>query len=146
MMPTIRYRIAPLYRRLYRAFKPAQSGFRALIFHHVAPEEMQSFCDLLDYVEREHGFLTPCEAEAILSGESTTAPGRNGSCLLTFDDGFQSNYELAQSVLLPRAIRAIFFVCPGLIDAPSEERARLVGAQVFPNNSWTHSTPIPRLM
>jgi peptidoglycan/xylan/chitin deacetylase (PgdA/CDA1 family) len=36
---------------------------------------------------------------------------------ITFDDGYRDNYDLAYPVLRAHSLPAIFFVCPGLLDA-----------------------------
>jgi peptidoglycan/xylan/chitin deacetylase (PgdA/CDA1 family) len=42
---------------------------------------------------------------------------RDRLAVVTFDDGYRDNYELAYPVLRAHTAPAIFFVCPGLIDA-----------------------------
>ena len=134
----LRYRIAPVYRFFYRVL-PRPRGFRALILHHVPAVEVSALEELIDYMQSEHGVISPEEAEAILSGDrSIIAPGKT-PWLLTFDDGFASNYSIAESVLKSRSIRALFFVCPGLIDAPQSEQSRLVDEYVFPSDTWKPS-------
>jgi len=52
-------------------------------------------------------------------------------CLLTFDDGFAGNREVAERLLAPRGIKAVFFVCPGLIDLDPAARREAVAAALF---------------
>jgi peptidoglycan/xylan/chitin deacetylase (PgdA/CDA1 family) len=120
-------------------------GFRVLILHDVDATEIGVLQDLLDYLASEHGFITPTEAEEILSGR-LQPPRRPVPFLLTFDDGFVSNFQIAQSVLEPRGLRGVFFVCPGLIDLPAADQSRMVSRQVFPGNAGIRSETMPRLI
>jgi peptidoglycan/xylan/chitin deacetylase (PgdA/CDA1 family) len=112
---------------------PARDAFRILTLHHVRAEQFEILEKLLDYIVANHHFLKPEEAErmATTGSESSMGARERVPCLLTFDDGFQSNFEVAQSLLAPRGIHAIFFVLPGLIDAPKEARRRLISEYVF---------------
>ena len=42
--------------------------------------------------------------------------------MLTFDDGFYSNYIIAKEVLAPLGIKAIFFIPTGFIDSASKNK------------------------
>jgi peptidoglycan/xylan/chitin deacetylase (PgdA/CDA1 family) len=84
-------------------------------------------------LREEHGFrfVTPQEAADILEEKGSTLPGEDESpCLLTFDDGFRSNYFLAREVLEPLGLRAVFFVCPGIIELDAEARRSAVAANI----------------
>jgi peptidoglycan/xylan/chitin deacetylase (PgdA/CDA1 family) len=108
------------------------NAFRILTLHHVPREHFAVLERLLDYLLSNHRFLTPAEAEQIAMGEATVSRDRGRvPYLLTFDDGFQSNFEVARSLLAPRGIRAIFFVLPNLIDAPGDLRRQLTATYVF---------------
>ena len=79
-----------------------------------------------------HGVLTPEEAETWLSGDRPTAESAAlQPCLFSFDDGFVSNRRIAETVLAPLGIRALFFISPGLIELKPEEQAYRIAATVF---------------
>lgn len=112
--------------RLYRfagssGTKATPGAFRILTFHDVRASEYESFERLIDYLLEAHGIITPAEAELRLTGEMGVSNERRIPCLLTFDDGFESNVRLARDILSKRRLTAIFFVCPELIDLPLEK-------------------------
>lgn len=127
--------MAPLALALWRAalpFRPAPAGaVRILILHDVPPARQQALADLVAHMQRDCGVIGPAEAVARLEGR-IPADGR-APCLLTFDDGFASNFEVAKQVLEPMGVRALFFVCPGLMDLGAEARATAIGQRIFRN-------------
>ncbi len=78
------------------------------------------------------GVITPSDAAAWLTGERSDWPvARRSPCLFTFDDGFESNFRIARDVLDPLGVKALFFVCPSLIDLTGDEQRSAIGKQVF---------------
>jgi peptidoglycan/xylan/chitin deacetylase (PgdA/CDA1 family) len=80
---------------------------RVLLFHDIAPNDITSFIEKIDYLSKNYNFVTPNEFEAMMEGRRPII-GKN--ILLTFDDGFKSNIEIASRVLDSRGIKAIFFI------------------------------------
>lgn len=149
MMP--RYRLAPallLGHRARRLFSgPPAAGFRILLFHDLPAHLLPAFGELVAELKQTCGLLTPRQAETWLRG--TVAPPRESGrdtppCLLSFDDGFASNLELARSVLASEDVKALFFVLPGLIDLPAAEQRAGIAAEVFRGRH--HPAPDQRLM
>ena len=124
--------------RLWSRYLKNDGGavFRILTFHNIRSDRMPVFSELLDYLLANHRFVTPAEAERLAAGEAEPA-GNHGRVpyLVTFDDGFRSNYEVARSVLAPRGIKAIFFVVPGIVGAPMDVQRRLMAQYVFDGNA-----------
>lgn len=115
--------------RLMGAFQsPSPGAVRIVLVHDIAPDREAEFRRLIAHCRHRFGFVTPQEAEARLA--AGVADGR-APVLLTFDDGFASNARMAEEVLEPQGIRALFFVCPGLIDRPRAERRAAIAAHVF---------------
>src|ERR1043166_1163866 len=90
--------------RLYRFVgssntKATPGAFRILTFHDVRGSEYESFERLIDYLLETHGIITPAEAELRLTGQLRASDERGIPCLLTFDDGFESNVHLARDIL-----------------------------------------------
>ena len=87
---------------------------------------------LIETVKRDHGILTPGDAEAWLAG-GAPADRRDGRmpCLLTFDDGFASARAVAREVLARHGVKALFFVCPGLIDLTGERQRLSIATDLF---------------
>jgi peptidoglycan/xylan/chitin deacetylase (PgdA/CDA1 family) len=120
-----RYGIAP----------PVEAGgFRILLFHDIPDSAIDAFGRFAETVVRNHGVLTPAEAEACLTGGAPSqfmplSPRQ--PCLFTFDDGFISNRKIADVVLGPLGIKALFFVAPGLMDVSPEEQSWRIADTVF---------------
>jgi peptidoglycan/xylan/chitin deacetylase (PgdA/CDA1 family) len=108
----------------------AEGAFRILLMHDVPEKNESAFTRLLDEVERTGRFISPEQAAARIGRQTSECPG-HPSYLLTFDDGFTSNYKIARSILAERNIKAIFFVCPGLMDLPEETRVSTVPKALF---------------
>jgi peptidoglycan/xylan/chitin deacetylase (PgdA/CDA1 family) len=106
-----------------------RTGFQVLLLHDVPVSQRPALERLLDYIEKTHGFLTPDGAARLMDGgpdESNRIP-----CLLSFDDGFVSNLDVAREILGPRDLQALFFVCPGLMDLPEIEQRQAITENIF---------------
>lgn len=99
-------------------------AFRIFLLHDVPRAQYQALARVLDLIG---DFLTPDDALSRIE----LGVGRDGRYLLSFDDGFIGNREVAERVLAPRGIKAVFFVCPGLIDLPASRRREAVAAHVY---------------
>lgn len=84
----------------------AGNRLRVLLFHDIAPEEEARLASQLRWLARSWSFVAPTRFEAMLAGEE---PVIGKQLLVTFDDGFASNRALAERVLNPMRIRALFF-------------------------------------
>lgn len=128
----LRYRLARPWLAALRAGRPlagGNRGFRILLFHDVADHHLEVLNDLVADVKRTQGVLTPEEAEDWIMGRGRTA-GRP-PCLFNFDDGFASNLTAARRVLAPHGVKALFFVCPGLMDLPPDAQGPAVARGMF---------------
>lgn len=89
---------------------------RVLVYHDIAPSEVDSFAEQLSWLAKNWRFVDAHTFAAMVAGSE---PIVEDSLLLTFDDGFASNRVVAEKVLHPMGIRAIFFVVSGFVDLPS---------------------------
>jgi len=94
---------------------------RVLLYHDVAPSEMDSFAATLRHLMNKWDFLTPAQFEKVMQGEIRIS---KDSLLLTFDDGFLSNRAVADEILSPLGIKAIFFVILDFISQPNVSASR----------------------
>ena len=94
---------------------------RVLLYHDIAPEEYKDFERQLDWLSRHWTFISPEHFAAVISGDATI---QNKSLLLTFDDGFASDLKVAEEILKPMGIQALFFVVTDLVDIEDNEVAR----------------------
>ena len=84
----------------------SNDSLRVLIYHDIAPYDYDSFEKQLRWLSRSWNFITPEQFSAMVSGHEKIK-GRN--LLITFDDGFLSNRIVAEKILNPMRIKAIFF-------------------------------------
>ena len=87
-------------------------GFRILLFHHVAVEDLDTFKEIIEFVGNEYGFVSPQELENVCNQKNLLI---NNKFLISFDDGFLSSAIAAKKVLEPAGIKALFFVCPNFV-------------------------------
>jgi peptidoglycan/xylan/chitin deacetylase (PgdA/CDA1 family) len=102
---------------------------KVLLYHHIEPQEMTNFKRQIDYIAKRYDLLSPED----LPGFFERLDEHGGvKVMLTFDDGFRSNLHVAQEVLSPRGIRAIFFVCPKLLGIyDREQQKEFISAKVY---------------
>lgn len=102
---------------------------------------MGAFGNLLRYVLAVHKVITPEEAEDFLVGQDLHAQDGRIPYLLTFDDGFKSQGEVAKGILNRYGVKAVFFVCPGLMDIPREWHREAIARHIFDGS--VHSADLP---
>ena len=100
----------------------AGSGIPVLTYHHIGSGNGWLYVSEADFEQqlvylRERGYTTISVAELAegLSGR-TKLPDR--PIVLTFDDGYDDNYQAALPVLLRQGMRASFFVVTGKMGQP----------------------------
>tara|TARA_Y100001935_G_scaffold255654_1_gene270547 strand:- start:6659 stop:7537 length:879 start_codon:yes stop_codon:yes gene_type:complete len=89
-----------------------------LILHDVPGHQTIYLKELLIQLKKENNFLDPKDFTSVLRGNLNITENHR---LLTFDDGFHSNYSFAKEVLGPLGIKAIFFIPTGFIDSSSKD-------------------------
>lgn len=108
-------------------------GFRIVAMGPVQRGRLTALGDFIGHVKRTHGLLAPEDAAALIesAGENAGKKARRLPCLLTFDGGFSTHLEVARDVLAPHDARAVFFVCPGLMDLSGENQRTAMAANIF---------------
>jgi len=96
----------------------SKDSLRVLTYHDIAPYDYDSFEKQLRWLSRSWKFITPEQFSAMVSGNKKIK-GRN--LLITFDDGFLSNRIVAEKILNPMKIKAIFFCVSDFIDISKED-------------------------
>jgi peptidoglycan/xylan/chitin deacetylase (PgdA/CDA1 family) len=150
-LPSLRHQLAAplLYAatRIRRWASVPARGLDILLFHDIRPHQRDNFERLIVAVKRDGGFVTPQAAEAWLGGSPRTARPPGGSCLLSFDDAFASNFDVAAGILARHDVKALFFVCPGLIELNGAAQKEAVANHVFQGRlPATQLPPDQRLM
>jgi peptidoglycan/xylan/chitin deacetylase (PgdA/CDA1 family) len=92
------------------------------IFHDVPKHEIGRFRELLIHLQKKYDFLDPEDFISFMKGNIDL---NKDHLLLTFDDAFKSNYRVAQEILNPLQIKAIFFIPTGFIDSRNPEAQEL---------------------
>lgn len=102
---------------------------KVLIYHDVPEADLGVFAKQVEYISAQYGFVTPDDVKNVIAGRLRYAGTR---VLLTFDDGFRSNAVVAERVLDPLGIKALFFIPPGFIEAESrEEQCSFIAENIF---------------
>jgi Predicted xylanase/chitin deacetylase len=83
------------------------------IKHLYAYKNVKQFKEDIDFLVRH---FTPVSVEEVADAMESGKPLRQGSFLLTFDDGFKEVYEVIAPILSEKKIPAIFFINPAFID------------------------------
>jgi peptidoglycan/xylan/chitin deacetylase (PgdA/CDA1 family) len=111
----------------------AANSLRVLTYHDISPAEESQFAAQLRWLARSWRFISVEQFEKFVLGDEPVA-GRN--LLLTFDDGFASNLCMAERVLQPLGIRALFFVVSDFVSVAGREEARdFIARNIYPGMS-----------
>lgn len=103
---------------------------RVLLYHDIAPQDEAHFATHLRWLSQSWRFVGPNRFVAMLSGEE---PVVADSLLLSFDDGFASNRRIAEAVLNPMGINALFFIVSQFAALSNTEDCRAFIAQnIYP--------------
>jgi len=126
------YPLIYLKNRLKEFFYPVfKNQVRVLLYHDIPPDKYEHFQFQLTELKKHWNFITPEEFASHLNGRN---PLNGKNLLLTFDDGFISNKLVAQKILKPLEIKAIFFVLPNFINISDSSLARqYVADHIYPS-------------
>lgn len=98
---------------LRRVGAKSDARLRVLIYHDIAPSEQERFAAQLRWLARSWTFISPQRFTSMMSGKE---PIKGANLLLSFDDGFASNRRVAEEVLNPMGIQALFFVVSAFVE------------------------------
>lgn len=99
------------------AGRAAPPSLRVLILHDVPEEREADLRRLLEVLSSVGRIADPARLESMVASPSS---GPSPTFVLSFDDGFRSQYRAARRILEPLGLRAVFFVCPGFLDSGDE--------------------------
>ena len=102
------------------SFIKKKNSIRILVYHHIKKENFQKFENQICMLKKDWNFITPDEFENHILGKKKLI-GKN--LMLTFDDGFKSNFFVAKKILAKLNIKAIFFVPSDFIQIRSQDKA-----------------------
>lgn len=98
----------------------SQNSLRVLLYHDIPPSEQARFKSQLQWLSKSWKFISVEKFSSMVLGNEPIE-GRN--LLLTFDDGFASNRVVAEEVLNPMGIKALFFVVSDFMSLQNKEEA-----------------------
>ncbi len=104
-------------------------GFRILLFHDIPLSQREALARLAGELAQSRRLIDPAEAARLLAG--APLPPGPPPVLLSFDDGFASNLDVAETILAPLGARALFFVCPGLMDLDGAAQSAAIAGQIL---------------
>jgi peptidoglycan/xylan/chitin deacetylase (PgdA/CDA1 family) len=111
--------LGPLFKRL-----GTWRGVLVLNYHRIGESEdspfdrslwsstAEAFHEQVRFIARQADAILPAELEDALRA------GRGRHVMLTFDDGYRDNHELAYPILRSHGVRACFFIATGFLDSP----------------------------
>lgn len=100
------------------------SGLMVMNYHrignpHQCPFDQNLFSASLENLEKQvRAFQSQCDLIGVDDLETVLKSPRGKHLLLTFDDGYRDNYELAFPVLKAQRAPALFFIATNYIDQP----------------------------
>jgi peptidoglycan/xylan/chitin deacetylase (PgdA/CDA1 family) len=87
----------------------------------------------IECIQRKWDFISP---EVFHTGITSSKILLGRQVLLTFDDGFESNYRVAQEILNPLGIKAIFFVIPEFVNTVGvENQWQFIETRLYPGQA-----------
>lgn len=105
---------------------------RVLLYHDVGPSERRTFSHQLRWLAQRWNFVTPQQFADMVAG---VVPIRGPNLLLTFDDGYASNRAVAEVILEPLGIRALFFVVSDFMALEDRQEAReFIARNILPGS------------
>ena len=105
---------------------PRKKGNLAVTLHNLKVDDFGWFEEFIDLINKKYGFLEP-------SSHGTQCYDTNSTnVLLTFDDGFRSNYLVAKDILQKYQVRALFFVTREFIGARGEQATLFAQKNFYP--------------
>lgn len=113
-------------------------NLRILIYHDIPESEEDRLMKQLVWMKKRWKYITPKDFEDFKSGKLEL---RGNNLLVTFDDGFYSNRRIAEFILKPLNIKAIFFVISDFISLNREEDIeKFIRNRIFPNGSLVYQS------
>jgi peptidoglycan/xylan/chitin deacetylase (PgdA/CDA1 family) len=101
-------------------------NFRILMFHNMKRKNFKLLEKNLKILQKKYNFIDP---NTLKTG---IYPNGKNNLLLTFDDGFKSNFVFAKSVLNKLKIKAIFFIITDLINSNNYTKKKII-KNIFPD-------------
>ena len=113
------YPLLRLSKVICRQLKYGSSGsLRVLTYHHINENDFHNFKKQIIWLSKNWQFITPKKFKELVSKGLEL---KGDYLLITFDDGFKSNINIAKNILDPLGIKAIFFIVSDFMKITSAE-------------------------
>jgi peptidoglycan/xylan/chitin deacetylase (PgdA/CDA1 family) len=107
-----------------------ESDFRILLYHEIDRCEDNRFAEQLDSCGEKWNFIDPNSLKNMFTNQQLEVSPK---VMLTFDDGTSSDFRVAQEILNPRGIKAVFFVIPEFVDLVSDnDQEDFIANKLYP--------------
>ena len=126
-------KIILVFLNIFNLFR-SKNIIRILVYHHVEKKDFKKLSKQLKNLKKNWNFISPKQFENHLN-KKDILKGRN--LLVTFDDGFKSNFFVEKEVLDRLKIKAIFFVPSDFIKFNSIKKSQ----KFLNNNILDHIKP-----
>jgi peptidoglycan/xylan/chitin deacetylase (PgdA/CDA1 family) len=110
----------------------SKCNFRILMLHNIEKKNFKLLENNLKVLKKNYNFINP----QILK-KSKYLKGKN-NLLITFDDGFKSNYIFAKTILKKLKIKGVFFIVSDLINS-NNHKNKLIIKNIFPEKKLLNS-------
>jgi peptidoglycan/xylan/chitin deacetylase (PgdA/CDA1 family) len=112
-------------------FLQNKNNLRSLVFHNIEKNDYKIFYDYLLSLKKEWTFITPNQLENHLKNKKKI---KGKKLLITFDDGFKSNFNIEKEILNKLKIKCIFFVPTEFIKLRSLKKSKMfIGKNILDN-------------
>jgi peptidoglycan/xylan/chitin deacetylase (PgdA/CDA1 family) len=102
--------------------------FRILMLHDIKRKNFKKLESNLKFLKKNYNFINPNQLN------KNQFPKNKKNLLLTFDDGFKSNFIFANTVLKKLKIKAVFFVVADLINSNNYIKDRII-KNIYPERT-----------
>jgi len=112
-------------------FRSDPFRLRILLMHDIPSNSHANFKKKIKHISKKWTFISTKELEEHLEGKRKLYGDK---ALLTFDDGFYSNKVIAEEVLNPLGIKALFFVVTNFISLDKEsDQVNFIKTNLYPD-------------
>ena len=112
-------------------FIPKKKGPTALTLHHIDQQKFSWLSATLDRLLKDYEFIDP----GSINKKDCLKADEKKKLLLTFDDGFLCNKYIAEEILEPRGIKALFFITKGFMGLKDEKALAFVKRNFYPDST-----------
>lgn len=111
---------------------PAKKGLIFLTLHHVEDRDFEWLGNILDYLKKDYDFINISDIDQT---DFINCQSANKKIVLTFDDAFKCHKRIADCILAPRDIKALFFVPTEFVGLTGLDAFEFTRQKFFPKSS-----------